>query len=596
MEKPRNRQKIVLSAGMILAFLISAVPLAPLADDSLFPITIDRDVPVEMRDGIILKADIYRPLAPGKYPVLLMRTCYGKSDGVTRGIKFAQRGYVVVSQDVRGRFGSGGDWYPFKYESQDGYDTIEWAAALPYADGQVGMFGGSYLGATQYLAAIASPPHLCGLCPTVTPSNYHDGWVYHGGVFEQWFNESWTSFVSENAVAKRFDAQRDALAWKDTLPLADYPVIRADDQNVAPHYSDWLAHPDYDDYWKAWSIEENYDRIEVPVLAVGGWYDIFLGGTLRNFLGLKARAGSETARRNQRLVIMAGGHAGWFDERRIGALDFGPDAVRYDGDEITLRWYDWLLKGKANGMEREKPVKIFVMGKNAWRDEEEWPLARARSTRYYLHAKAPANGPAGRGTLDTRAPSSEKPDRYTYDPADPVPTIGGQICCEFLPPGAGPFDQRPVEARTDVLVYTTPAFARTVEVTGPVRLELFVSSSALDTDFIARLIDVWPDGFAQNLTDGILRLRYRNSPAKAEAAKPGEIYPLHIDMGATSNVFLPGHRLRLEITSSNYPRFARNLNTGEPEARATRMIKAENTIYHDRRHPSVLVLPIVPGE
>ena len=557
-----------------------------------FEVTLERNVVAKMRDGVTLRADIYRPKADGTFPVLLVRTPYDKQGILNFGLRAAARGYVVIAQDVRGRFTSEGDWYPFKNESQDGYDTVEWAAALPYSNGKVGMFGGSYVGATQFLAAIAHPPHLAGICPTVTASNYHDGWTYQGGAFEQWFNESWSSGLALDTMRRRSEKGMNPLEGSKILPLVSYPLLEAPSAaGIAPYFTDWLAHPNYDNYWKQISIEDHYADIQVPVYGIGAWYDIFLGGTLRNYVRLKNEAGNEAARRGQRLEITVGGHAG--GPRKVGAVDFG-DKLPTDGDEAMLRWYDWLLKGEANGVEKDKPVKVFVMGKNEWRDEDDWPLARAKSTRYYLHAATAANGLSGNGTLSTTAPAEEKADQFVYDPSDAVPTIGGPLCCQALPTGIGPQDQRPAEARNDVLVYTTPAFAKDTEVTGPVSLDLYVSSSAVDTDFTGKLVDVWPDGFAQNLTEGILRLRYRNSQERPELANPKEAYHITVDLWATSNVFLAGHKLRLEVSSSNFPRFDRNLNTGEEQARATRMVKATNVIYHDKAHPSALIVPILP--
>jgi putative CocE/NonD family hydrolase len=377
-----------------------------------------------------------------------------------------------------------------------------------------------------------------------------------------------------------------------TLPLTNYPLLKPDAENLAPYYLDWLAHPSYDDYWKQWSIEDHYAQIQVPVFSIAAWYDIFLGGSLRNFVRLQTEGGTEAARKGQKLLMEIGGHAG--GGRKIGAVDFGQQAED-DADGMMLRWYDHLLKGEANGADNDKPVKIFVMGKNVWRDEDNWPLARAQATKYYLHSHGAANGLSGDGSLSTTAPVAEERDAYNYDPADPTPTIGGPLCCASLPPGAGPQDQRPAEARSDVLVFTTPAFTQEMEVTGPVSAELYVSSSAVDTDFTAKLVDVWPNGFAQNLTDGILRMRYRKSAEKPELMNPGEVYKISIDMWATSNVFLPGHKLRLEISSSDFPRFDRNLNTGEEQARATRMTKATNMVFHDKEHPSFLNLQVIPA-
>jgi putative CocE/NonD family hydrolase len=559
-----------------------------------YEVSVERGVPAKMRDGVTLSADICRPRADGQFPVLLVRTPYDKREVADFCLKAAARGYVAVVQDVRGRHDSQGEWYPFKFESQDGYDTVEWAAALPSSNGKVGMYGGSYVGATQYLAAIAKPPHLAGICPNYTASNYHDGWTYQGGAFEQWFNESWTSILALDTLARKAEEGLDTVKGAATLPLASYPVLEPPPAaGLAPYFTDWLAHPEYDDYWKQWSIEAHYGQIQVPVFGLGAWYDIFLGGTLRNYVGLKAEGGTEAARRGQRLMIYVGGHAGGWDQRKVGAVDFG-DKLPFDMDDAALRWYDSLLKGIGNGIEKEKPVKIFVMGKNEWRAEDDWPLKRARMTRYYLHSTKAANGVSGDGTLSTTAPDNERADQYVYDPGDPAPTVGGPLCCQSLPPGAGPRDQRPVEARGDVLVFSTPSFTQNTEVTGPVSLDLYVSSSAVDSDFTGKLVDVWPNGFAQNLTEGILRLRTRSSPERPELANPGETYHVAVDLWATSNVFLPGHKLRLEVSSSNWPRFDRNLNTGTDQARGTRTVKATNVIYHDRSRPSALVVPIVP--
>jgi len=459
----------------------------------------------------------------------------------------------------------------------------------------VGMFGGSYVGATQFLAAIAKPPHLAGICPNVTASNYHDGWTYQGGAFEQWFAESWSTGLAMNTMQRRVESGQKAAAWTQKLPLTTYPVLEAPSaEGLAAYFADWLAHPNYDEYWKQWSIEDHYAQIQVPVFSLGAWYDIFLGGTLRNYVRLKKEAGTEEARRGQKLMVYVGGHAGGSNNKKVGEVDFG-EKLPFDLNEVMLSWYDELLKGRTSAVSAGKPVKIFVMGKNEWREEEDWPLARARSTKYYLHSAGAATTASGDGTLSTSAPGAEKADQFAYDPNDAVPTLGGPLCCGPFPPaGLGPQDQSKAETRSDVLVFTTPALTKDLEVTGPVLLDLYVSSSAVDTDFTGKLVDVWPNGLAQNLTEGILRLRYRNSQEKPELAKPGETYHVTVDLWATSNVFQAGHKLRLEVSSSNFPRFDRNLNTGEEQAGGTRMSKATNVIYHDKVHPSALVLPLVP--
>jgi putative CocE/NonD family hydrolase len=563
-------------------------------------VTVERGVSVRMRDGVILFADIYRPSIRGRFPVLLERTPYDKDkdNEIDLGHDAAERGYVVIVQDVRGRYSSGGEWYPFRHESQDGFDTVEWAAALPYSDGRVGMFGSSYVGATQMLAAIAHPPHLAGICPMFTPSNYHDGWIYQGGAFEQWFNQTWTSILARDTVDRYLKSVTNAMQDARTLPLTNYQLFNLGSTlepgrltaQFAPYYLDWLSHPDFDEYWRPWSIEDHYPEIRVPALTVAAWYDIFLGGSLKNYLGVKKEGGNDTARQNQRLLITIGGHAG--SGRKIGDVDFGPAAAEFDEAAVTLEWYDFLFKGKRNRFATGKPVRIFVMGNNAWRDEPEWPLTRARSTKFFLHSAGGANSINGDGSLSISAPGAEPQDNYHYDPQDPVPTAGGPLCCDAHQP-AGAHDQRAVEKLQDVLVYSTQPFSADTEVTGPVTVELYAASSAVDTDFTAKLVDVDSSGFARNLTEGIVRARYRNSEAMPEDLVPGQVYRFDIDLWATSNVFLAGHKLRLEISSSNFPRFDRNLNLGQPSGSAKDSVTAKNSILHDSAHPSALILPVL---
>lgn len=588
----RSHRFLVLS---IFGMLVTA-QIAWAADT--YPIRTEFGVEAKMRDGTVLRADVYRPKAEGTFPVLLERTPYDKRNSTDFGVKAAARGYVVIIQDVRGRYSSDGEWYPFKNESNDGFDTVEWAATLPYSNGKIGMVGGSYVGATQMLTAIAHPPHLAGICPVVTASNYHEGWTYQGGAFEQWFNESWTSGLAQDTLNRSVEKNTNALngIWKTPLhqyPLFEVPQAGADSdltRSLAPYFLDWLAHPSYDDYWKRLSIEEHFSEINVPVLTVAAWYDIFLGGSLRNYVGIKQHGATEAARQGQRLLVTIGGHAG--SGRKIGAVDFGAAADR-DEDDITLSWYDSLLKGVTNDFSKAKRVQIFVMGANQWREEDDWPLARAKETRYFLHSSGKANSSNGDGALSSTGPRSETADHYVYDPGNPVPTVGGPLCCDEKHLKPGPYDQRGVEARNDVLVYSTPILVQDLEVTGPITLELFASSSAVDTDFTAKLVDVGPDGFAQNLTEGIVRGRYRDSREQAQLLNPGQTYKFLIDLWATSNVFKKGHRLRLEVSSSNFPRFDRNMNTGEDNASARKPVSATNTLYHDAEHPSALILPVV---
>jgi putative CocE/NonD family hydrolase len=585
----------------LLAFAVILLPCLPVKGQTAAGIVVERNAAMQTRDGVTLRADIYRPAAEGSYPVLLTRTPYNKDNTAVFARKAVARGYMVVAQDVRGRFASEGEWYPFKHEIDDGYDTVEWAAALPHSNGKVGMFSGSYVGATQMLAAISQPPHLAGICPVVTASNYHENWTYQGGAFEQWFNESWISGLAQDTINHTVRQGANAMLGSEVLPLSQFPVFNvklASDgagltHILAPYFLDWLDHPTYDSYWKQWSIEENYAKIQVPALTIAAWYDIFQGGSLRNYMGMRDHAGTEAARKGQQLLIAIGGHSGW--GRKIGEVDFGPDAS-FDENEITLDWYDYLFLGKQNQFANGKPVKIFVMGENKWRDEEAWPLERVKPTSYYLHSCGNVDGPDSHGSLyigdiEFRC---ESDDTYVYDPANPVPTVGGPLCCDAIHLAPGPRDQKEVESRPDVLVYSTPPLESDVEVTGPVTLDLFASSSAVDTDFTAKLVDVWPNGFAQNLTEGILRASYRESTLAAKPIVPGKVYEYKIDLWATSNVFLKGHRIRLEVSSSNFPRFDRNLNTGKSAGTSAVFMKATNTILHDHpAHPSALILPVV---
>jgi uncharacterized protein len=594
-----NKMRISLLVSFVALALATSVAQAA----GPYEVTIEHGVEVKMRDGVVLRADIYRPRADGQFPVLLERTPYDKNNdrgGIPFGSKAAANGYVVILQDVRGRYSSDGDWYPFLHESEDGYDSVEWAAALPYSNGKVGMFGGSYVGATQMLAAIAHPPHLAGIYPTVTASNYHNGWTYQGGAFEQWFSESWTSGLAEDTLRRAVKKTNNAMKGMEQLPLTSYPLFNFSPLSnseltttLAPYFLDWLSHPSYDDYWKRWSIEEHFSDITVPVLTEAAWYDIFLGGSLRNYMGIKAHGGSDAARQGQRLLIVIGGHAG--GGRKVGDVDFGPAAELQDKD-ITMDWYDYLFKDVQNRFAKDKPVNIFVMGANEWRQEDDWPVPRARNTKYFLHSAGSANSSKGNGSLSITPSAAESSDHYVYAPATPVPTVGGPLCCDATHLPAGPRDQRDVESREDVLIYSTPVLDQDLEVTGPVSLELYAKSSAVDTDFTAKLVDVGLDGFAQNLTEGIVRARYRDSQEKPDFIKPEQTYKFTIDLWATSNVFRKGHILRLEVSSSNFPRFDRNLNTGDDAEHTRKYMTATNTIYHDADHPSALVLPVMPGK
>jgi putative CocE/NonD family hydrolase len=532
-----------------------------------------------MRDGVRLIADVYQPEGTRQFPGLLERTPYNRTLSAATARKLAAHGYVVVLQDTRGRFDSQGDFYPFRYESQDGYDTVEWLAKLPACNGKVGMFGGSYVGATQMLAAMTAPPHLAAIQPYVTASEYYDGWTYQSGALMQWFASSWASGLAVDTLRRKAAGLEDPKSWVTQLPVASYRMLELPPvSSLAPYFDDWAAHERDDAYWHPWKISDHYAEMNIKGLHSGGWHDIFLKGTLQNYQGMRK---SSPAGAEQRLLVGPWAHASTSPEGKIGDVTFGKSAV-LDNDETILRWSDYALKGERNEYATGRRVRLFIMGENAWRDEDEFPLARTRYTNYYLH----------KGVLATESAAGEA-ETYEYDPANPVPTLGGRLCCGTqIPPG--PADQRPNENRPDVLIYSTPPLDRELEVTGWVKAKLYASSSAPDTDFTALLADVEPSGYARFLTDGIVRARYRHGTAQAEPLDPGRVYEYTIDLWATGSVFKAGHRIRLYISSSNFPRFDRNLNTGEPIRGATRVVKAIQRIYHDAEHPSALVLPVIP--
>lgn len=581
----------MLFLGALGTVLVGLVNLRA-ATREVYEVKIEANVSMKTRDGVTLNADVYRPKAEGKFPVILRRTPYGKGSAGSEGTATAARGYVYIVQDVRGRESSAGEWYPFRYEADDGYDTVEWAAGLSYANGKVGMISGSYEGITQLFAAMADPPHLVCTYTGVCPSDMYGQLVYNDGAFMLALAQAWSGALSVGEFNRRVAPAANADYWSQFKPLSEFPLVSVPStEGVGRYYKDWLGHPSYDDYWKAFSFEQNYSRIKVPVMHWGGWYDVFAVGTLRNYIGLKERGGSDIARQGQRLVMVPGGHAGF--ARKINDVDFGPDSV-FELWPHAMRWFDWHLKGIDDGISKEKPVRLFIMGENVWRNEDEWPLTRAIPTRYYLHSGGNANSAKGDGWLATALPTKQKStDSFVYDPANPIPTLGGATLGITTSP-AGPADQSSLADRTDILVYSTLPFEQPTEVTGPVSLEAYVSSSAEDTDLVGRLIDVAPDGKAILLTEGILRLRYRDSFEKPELMKPGQIYPVKVDLWATANVFKVGHRLRLEITSSSYPRYDRHPNHGGDLAGETRPTPATNVIHHDSAHPSALVVPIVP--
>lgn len=601
----------VLGASIALATPVLAGPQPPAHspvihwDESKlsqpeYGVLMENNAQVRMRDGVALSTDIYRPDAPGKFPALLWRTPYSNNGAgdVEQSRWYAQRGYVVVVQDVRGKYDSGGVYTAFRDEANDGYDTDEWIGIQPWSNGKIGAMGGSYLGYTEIAQGVRNSKYLTTMSASVTTSDVFNNWVYSDGALFLGFAMPWGAIVMDGHVMQN----SGAYDWPEVfrhLPLATMDRAAG---HTNQDFRDWLKHPRANDpFWKGASLENEFKDIAVPFLVIDGWYDLFLRGALQDDIEIRKHGTSELARKGKRLMIgpwshdtgvrnIAPGSATTGPDRSI---DFGPQAELLPR-KVYLRWNDHWLKGIDNGVDTEPPVKIFVMGENYWRFENEWPLARTQYTRYYIGSGGKANSAVGDGTLSTAPPSaSAATDRFTYDPASPMPTLGGNICCSTVP--AGPWDQRKAELRTDVLVYTTPVLTQAVEVTGPILMKLFAATSAKDTDWTAKLVDVHPDGYAQNIQDGIIRARYRNGKlAPASLLDENKVYEYNIDLWATSNVFLPGHQIRLEISSSNFPRFDRNLNTGEDPFTGTRMQKAQQTIYHSARYPSHIVLPIIP--
>jgi putative CocE/NonD family hydrolase len=455
------------------------------------------------------------------------------------------------------------------------------------------MFGGSYVGATQMLAASARPPHLLAIFPYVTASEYYEGWTYQSGALMQWFASSWASLLAQDTARRAGAASERWRDWAFQLPVDSFPLLELPPAaELAPYYRQWLQHEQDDEYWRAVRVRDRYGEMAVKGLHGAGWHDLFLKGSIENYRGLREKAATAEARSGQRLLLGPWCHGPTSAEGRIGDVVFGEDAV-LDLEATILAWFDYALKGVENEYATGAPVRLFVMGENRWRDEAEFPLARARETRYFLRSARAPNTAGGDGQLSLEPPRREPPARFDYDPARPVATIGGRLCCgEATKPG--PYDQRPSESREDVLVFSTPPLKGDLEVTGYVRLELFAASSAVDTDFTALLADVDPSGYARFLTDGIVRARYRSSTERPELLDPGKVYRFDLDLWATSNLFKAGHRIRLYVSSSNFPRFNRNLNTGEPTFGSSRMVKASQTVYHDAERPSALVLPVVP--
>jgi putative CocE/NonD family hydrolase len=537
---------------------------------------------VPLRDGTRLATDLFFPAGDGPAPAVLGRTPYGKNMPQYAKLVEAwnRRGYAFAVQDVRGRGDSDGEFTPYVNEGLDAHDTIEWIAEQPWSDGNVIIMGGSYGGRSCWLTALTRPPHLRAMIPLVAPS---DPFVEFPTSGETPMMICWFRLVDGRVVQN--------VEGVDWMRIYEHLPLETMDEAAgfsSPHWREAISHTILDEHFDPVRYQNRYHEIDIPALHISGWYDDEQVGTPMNFAAMTSGGANEETRAAQHMVMGPWGHA-VNTLQQLGEVDFGSEAL------IDLEGYEADFADRVLGRgtpSEQTPVRIFVMGTNTWRDEQEWPLARTRFTDYFLHSDGRANSRLGDGGLNTEQAGGDEPqDVYEYDPARPVPFITDQKSNQI----GGPDDYSAVELRGDVLCYTSEPLAEPLEVTGPVRLRLFASSSAVDTDFTAKLVDVHPTGFCQRLCDGVVRARYRRGHEKAEFMEPGLVYEFDIEMWNTAQVFLPGHRIRLEVSSSAFPKYDRSLNTDEDIATATRMETAENRVWHDAEHPSRLILPIIPA-
>lgn len=569
-----------------------------------YKILVEKNERIVLRDGTVTHADIYRPLQDPPCPVVVLRTPYDKDS--TRGIapyphhlKLAEAGYAVVVQDVRGRYSSGGAFYPFVNETDDGYDTVVWTTQQPWSNGAVAVLGGSYVGATTMLAAQSQPPGLKAIVPVVTTDEYYETWSYHGGVLQLGFLGTWGGALAQSqalhadntlsadqlrALGSALGNAPETLAYR---PVGDLPGVSA--SGIAPWWKDWVSHAENDEYWRSLMAPDSHGSISAAGLHIGGWFDIFVAGTIRNFVGL-----TKAGRAPQKLIIGPWAHSNY--ERHLGLMDFGATApALFSGvHQDVLRWLDRWVAGKHD-METGAPVRYFLMTANRWQEANDWPPPEGHVEAWYLHSCGTANSLRGDGVISREVPNSAEPtDVYIYNPDRPVPTNGGNLLMLSIHQ-PGPWDQRELEERDDVLVYTSAAMTKDMTVVGPVRLHLWATTDGPDTDWSAKLVDVHPDGTALNLCDGILRGRYRKSTERAELLTPGQAYEYTIELVATANVFKAGHKLRVEISSSNFPRFDRNTNTGRTIAKESIGRIAVQQVHHTAKQPSWLELTVLPS-
>ena len=561
--------------------------------------TCQTNLAAEMRDGTILRADVYRPDVEGRFPTLLDRTPYNK-DG-KRGLaqRLAERGYVVVAQDVRGRYASEGDFRPGLYSSEhddaeDGYDSVEWCAGLPWSNGRVGTIGCSYDAWVQWELAHTRPPHLVTMLASGIAADLLDrelsGVLRLGRVLDWTVNnlsvdtgkrlgDPWKPRSPD--VSRKLWQERDRVKWLWYMPLMEIPDEMM--PGMGERWRKWLSDHATDHF----RFLEKHKEVEVPVLSMTGWYDQQIG-TIKHFTGMRANGRTGKARRNQRLTVGPWTHTLEGLGRKVGDVDFGEEA-EWDFFELADRWFSHWLKDDQGADIDWPPVQVFVMGANRWREADDWPLPGTVYTDLYLHSAGHADMRTGTGSLSLEAPGEEPQDSYVYDPRDPVMSL-------YTPGGQhAPMDQRPLDSRRDVMVYQTEPLETPLEAVGPIEVKLFASSSATDTDFTAKLIDVHPDGFAQELCHGIVRARYRESFESPTLIEPGMIYEYTIKVNPTGNLFMPGHRIRLDITSSDFPSFDRNHNTGGDDYREAVLETAEQRIFHEAGRASRVILPVVPG-
>lgn len=577
-------------------------------------IIIDKAIPVPMSDGTKLAADIYRPKADGRFPAIVERTPYNREESVILRTKtpqyFAERGFVFVVQDVRGRFGSEGTWYPFRDDgwgkNRDGFDTIEWVAGQAWCNGNVATAGGSFAGQTQMFLAPTRPPALRCCFVREAASDLAEQWCYRGGAFEWGFNLDWCMRHGALSMRRQLGMLEKAIQGDEsrfgTIPLGRQPELA----DSFRWLHDLLDHADDEDYWDEFNFEKQYRNIETPIYHMAGWFDIFLDGSLRNFAGLQKKARTDEARQSQKLIIGPWIHGPSVHDpafaRHVGDMDFGPEAL-LDFNAEMYRWYDYWLNNTATGVLDEPRVRYFLMGANEWRTADTWPPPDVESQRWFLHeGKSGSADSLNDGVLSPEKPGRrEQSDSFEYDPARPVPSKGGNTLyrgpaktssAEGSPDfsgTAGPRDQRAIEPLG--LTYTSEPLESDLDVVGQVRMVLFASSSCEDTDFVVRLSDVHPDGRSILVVDGILRAHYRRGRFKPRRLKPGRVYRFEIELWSTAWRFHAGHRLRVAVTSSNFPRFDRNLNTAARPNKSAKMKIATNSVYHDKKYPSHLVLP-----